>query len=236
MFEQVELPLENNGLTQSLESLVALAMARKKPRGPRRTYKPNLKGLDLNEPLFPELVLGIESSWESDGERNASRNEVEAYPQGCFKNLKDYGRNHEFATLSDRTICLLAANLLHLELSVLMREKGNADEKRMAIDWLFAETYSLGKGEWVKKPMHMIPFTAQFCCLIEEIDYEDLCEALHQQIDWLRERQADAAKQTSLTLGVPPYGAKITQGDVWSQLPGINERVGYTADLVGYAH
>lgn len=198
IYEQVELPFEKGGFTQPLEALLEIFALKRKSRGPRRTAKPSLKGVDLNQSLLPDTVWGIEHAWPSVDESQKEKlttNLSENVDRGRYRKLLSSGRNDEFSIPTVETIALLASKVLYAELQVLFSTSGNAARKRSILDWIFATNYT-GGGSRKRKPgmtpMHKIPFTAQFCCVVEEIDYELLCEVCNDLVDSLRECQATA--------------------------------------------
>ncbi len=221
-FSQVELPFEQGGYTQSLETLLAIFALKRKHRGPRRTSKPNLDGIDLNQSLLPDTVWGIEHAWQPDVTEEKVSTDTDL-TQGCFKHLKNRGRNTEFSVPSFEDIALIASKLLYDVLDCLYNTRGNAKIKQDGLDWIFATNGS--------KPMHKIPFTAQFCCMVEEIDYELLCEALNDQIDCLRESQAPVETVDSNIYKEMPYGYQDNSRAVRDELNSSNRGAGCTANL-----
>jgi hypothetical protein len=206
--QQVELPFESGGFTEAFETLqakfeaalataVAAAAAKRQQRAQRRRITlPDLTNVDLNQPLLFDYVVGIESEWMPSTETKEEPSTLEELTSlGC---LPDQGKNNEFSTPTFETIALIASKLLYGDLQTLFNSRGNAANKREILNWIFAETYQ-HDGVEIRKPMHKIPFTAQFCCMVEEIDHTDLCEAIHQRVDCLREskHQGLAEAQTS---------------------------------------
>jgi hypothetical protein len=200
IYEQVELPFEKGGFTQPLEALLEIFALKRKSRGPRRTAKPSLKGVDLSQSLLPDMVWGIEHAWPSDDEsqkEKLSTNGSENVVHGRYRKLLSSGRNDEFSIPTVETIALLASKVLYADLQVLFITSGkkSAARKRSILDWIFATSYTGGSSRKRKPgetPMHKIPFTCQFCCVVEEINYELLCEVCNDLVDTLRESQATA--------------------------------------------
>lgn len=216
---QVELPFEQGGFTQSIEALLQIYALKRKSRGPRRTAKPDLTGIDLNQSLLPDTVWGIEHAWMPDEDQKKEELTTDPTTDGRYKDLPDRGRNCEFSPPTFEVIALLASKVIYSVLNSLWNDRGNADDKREHLDWLFATTYRHDCVEW-RKPMHKIPFTAQYCCMVEEIDYELLCEAINDQIESLRERQApfnEVPAPIKTTEG-PIYVQKDNTRALWSQI------------------
>lgn len=220
--QQVELPFDQGGFTQSLEVLMAIYAQKRKDRQtsrPRRVSKPDLHGIDLDQPLLSnDIVWGIEHQWTptaAPDKGKLSESLSSDFTEGCFAHLANEGRNAEFATPTFETIALLASKILYSDLQTLLNTRGNAEIKRDIIDWFFATSYRHDLVDH-HKPMHKIPFTAQFCCMVEEIDYELLCEAINGLTDDLRERQEQAELVTLTNNNTEvPYGYQINTGPLW---------------------
>lgn len=233
IFEQVELPFEKGGFTQPLEALLEIFALKRKSRGPRRTAKPSLKGVDLNQSLLPDTVWGIEHAWPSDDEsqkEKLSTDPLENVVHGCYRDLLCFGRNDEFSIPTVETIALLASKVLYADLQILFSTSGNAARKQAILDWIFATSYT-GGGSRKRKPgetpMHKIPFTAQFCCEVEEIDYELLCEVCNDLVDTLRESQAAAKEAQSIVIkDTPNYGHQDYSTTLRSQLASHHPSLG----------
>jgi hypothetical protein len=102
--------------------------------------------------------------------------------------------------------------MIHTALHSLLNENTGSDSelKVQLLEWLFASTYKLG-GVGLHIPMYRMPFTAQFCCMVEEIDYEDLCEVMHVLVDEMRERQLAEPRTTTIPLEDLNHGFKNQQ-------------------------
>lgn len=212
--DQGELPFDNGGFTQTIEALLAHALIRKSIR-PRRASKPCLKGIDLNQSLLPmDVVFGIEQAWTPPAATETKAPPIEAVLY-TMDNVPD-----SFELPTFETIAMIAAKLLYSELKTLFYSRGNAKVKKEIIDWFFADAY-YHAGYKARKPMHEIPFTAQFCCMVEEIDYQLLCEALHDQVEDLRERQESVELVAPININtteVPTYGYQDNKGTLWSSV------------------
>ena len=224
--QQVELPFESGGFTEAFETLqakfeaslataVAAAAAKRQQSAQRRRLTlPDLTNVDLNQPLLFDYVVGIESEWTPNTEAKEDPPTLEELTS--LRCLPDKGKNNEFSTPTFETIALIAAKLLYGDLQTLFNSRGNAANKREILDWIYAETYR-HDGVEIRKPMHKIPFTAQFCCMVEEIDYADLCEAIHERIDCLRESQHQGLNEapTSNYEGGIKNDEKINSTTLW---------------------
>ena len=177
--EQFELPFEASGFTQSIESLIALK--------PKRRYvrKPDTSLVDLNLPLIFHHVIGSEVEYIPDKKVVRSETKIPSLTV-----IPDKGRSNEFGTPTVETIALIASKLLFQELHVLFYSRGNAETKQEIIDWIFATEFLVDQKP-VKKSMNKIPFTAQFCCELEEIDYENLCDVISEKIEDMRDSKKE---------------------------------------------
>lgn len=180
---QVELPFENGGFTAPIEDLVALVFGARKPRYKRNATKPDLDGLDLEQPLFEVMGDGRYAYFEGSKE---SQKQLVA--------LREEDIPESFGLPSIETIAKLASGLFYHHLHTLMFGRGQVDAKKEIIDWVFADTYRY-EQEDLKVPMHKVPFTCQFCCALEEVDYEALRDALSERIEELRARGPVRNKQ-----------------------------------------
>lgn len=207
---QVELPFDDGGFTQSFDRLLALAKANRKAKTRRRSHSPDLTGVNLDLPLNYEMIFGPEYDWdetvdddptnkeevldkklpkqvqEADGRKGRPSVFEKVLTPNVFAHLSDKGRNTEFSDRFDiNDVCKIAARLLYSELSTLFNSRGNAQVKEKILDWIFAEKYYFDEAPQIK-PMRLIPFTAAFCCEVEEIDFDDLCEVIHMSLDSIR--------------------------------------------------
>jgi hypothetical protein len=187
---QDELPFEDGGYTQPRDFLLSLFIQAKQSRQARRN-KPDTSGINLSQPLLQGVIF--DAAWElpvvSDPQGESTSEQAKSAARESWDQMPVTGRNSEFSVPTIEDICKIAANLLHTQLEILMYSYGNAAVKQEIIDWIFADSYVLADGHVAKKPLHKIPFTAQFCCQVEEIDYEAMCEAIHIRLDQIREAQ-----------------------------------------------
>lgn len=215
---------ENDGYTQPREFLLSLFKEQKKLKRFTRVAKPDISDISLDQPLLCDMVCGVEIDWSPRQEDpTKARNII----PGIFKHINDVPevhkdnpnkRNSEFelnyGTGKDpfREIARLASGLLYTDMSTLLNERGNEKNKAEIIDWLFADTLVFADGTYDEIAMYRFPFTAQFCCMVEEIDYEWLCYCVNAAIETRRERQQlQAASIQKLDEGIPHVARNIAE-------------------------
>lgn len=192
---QVELPFECSvpDPQQNLRTLIAAFAARRRMRsGARTTAKPDLRHVNLELPLLrgdafdvPDARFEYEPPADSTTKRPELR--LEDVPDG-------------FDKPSIELCAYIAFKLLFQQLHVLLNERGSPKVKEQILDWVFATTFRFAETEETlseeeyRIPMHKLPFTCQYCCLVEEIDYDQLCAAIHELVD--QQRRPTCADQT----------------------------------------
>lgn len=212
---QVEL-FECGGFTVPKATLQHLAMLMRKARQERNQRRrrdsiPDLTGLDMTQPMLVDVVYGIEMDW--DANPNSSVRKERVVVQGIFKHIPDTGTCAEAKITefeeppSIEWIARVSAYMLYSALHSLMNENTGSDSeiKVALIEWLFAKTLKAGDVSR-PAPMYKIPFTAQFCCYVEEVDYEDLCEVIHILVDDMRARQSASQRTTNIPSEERSYG------------------------------
>lgn len=214
-FTQDQLPYDNSGFTSPMDILVAIANDRRnKNKRTRISLKDRLTDVNLDEPLLFDFVFDQSFSWRAPCNSGQTAMPKVTTP-GIYKDIVNKGRSSEFGLPKVETIAFIAAKLLYGQLNTLLYSRGNADIKREILEWLFAKSFSIN-DQPVRKLMRNIPFTAQFCCEVEEIDYDWLCDTINGQIDALRE----AASVSETTYKEMPHGTQSDYSDhpatVWN--------------------
>ena len=205
----IEMNLEQMGLfaddayTMERSILVALftATQQMRRRGSRPPgSKPDVRQLNLSLPLLAEwgITESIEPSTTAD---------KDGKPTPC---LSEADLPSEFGEPTMVLCAKISAGLFWTSLKILLKDRGNEEEKKSIIDWLFATDYPRRPHD---VPMYRMPFTAQFACWVEEIDYDMLIEALH----WLIENNAPRTEKLSAQNNMEVlHGTNDTAGALWS--------------------
>lgn len=178
---QFGLPFDDFGLTAPIDELVAnqlrVQQAIKAVRT-RRTKKidASLEGVNLDLPL-PMFVLQEEFRM---GEEFHDRTARAIY---SIDNMPD-----DFGYPSVEVCCSLFAGLFYQQLRIILEPRFSSENRREAIEWMLADYYE-SDGMDAKKPMRLIPFTAQIACEVEEIDYDEFRVRLEVAIEMAKQEQ-----------------------------------------------
>jgi len=192
---QVELPFECSvpEPNQNLRALIADFAARRKSRRVGSTAKPDLRYVHLELPLLRGDAFDVpDARFEYEPPADSTRKKPELRPE----DIPD-----GFDTPSIEHCAYIAFKLLFHQLHVLLNERGSPKVKEEILDWVFAKTFRFSETdgtlseEEFRVPMHKLPFTCQYCCLVEEIDYDDLCAAIHEMVD--QQRRPNRADKTN---------------------------------------
>jgi len=184
---QVELPFEVSvpDPERNLRTLIADFAARRRSSGGRRTTaKPDIRHVNLELPLLRGDAFDVpDARFEYEPPADSTKKK----PQLRLEDIPD-----AFDTPSIELCAYIAFKLLYQQLHVLLNERGSPKVKEEILDWVFAKSFRFAETEDTLSeeefciPMHKLPFTCQYCCLVEEIDYDDLCAAIHELVDQQR--------------------------------------------------
>lgn len=206
----VEMNQEQLGLfvddayTQPRQILEALfAATRQMRRGMPRKAKglPDLSQLNLELPLLPHWGGAVASEDSKSADLFA---EPHTDVEPCTPDIQT-----EFANPTIELCAHLSAGMLWRDLRVLMYDRGRSDEKESILQWLFATDYPCRPPH---VPMYRMPFTAQFACWVEEIDYEQLIESLHWLIEINSSSMPKKQESTEITQKGVLNGTKNSSG------------------------
>ena len=190
--KQVDIFLNSDDeIRQYLIAIAALAEQAKLRRNLVRPSKAQIAKLNLELPLLHDSVWRAtrdEVNNKAEGQEGLPKDDMAAIPEEKFS-----GKMLDFHNTAK-----LAAGMFWSDLSMLLGERGSTRVKREILEWVFADELVFEDGTTCStKYMSMIPFTCQFCCLVEEVDYEQLCAALAYMLENIQSIQEEEVR-TSL--------------------------------------
>lgn len=131
---------------------------------------------------------------------NRARQAAQAEQNIRYKELSEVPEER-FGLLTVASTAKLAAALLYNDLHLLLHERGSPQTKAAILEWIFAEKWDYRRyaNGYHNLPMSCIPFTAQFCCEMEDIDIDELRAAISGLVELAVKRDAVEADTDSQT-------------------------------------
>lgn len=192
---QVELPFGDEFVRDLL--LQQLVVPKHKRKAVAKPTRESIASLNLELPLLHHTVWDVRSSSDTPTEVPKT-DDLSVIPE------------EKFGELQIGSVARLATGFFYDHLRTLLNERGNVDVKREILNWIYADAWVLQDGSTEPKTigkMEKVPFTCQFCCWCEEINYETLCEVLAYMIDVVQDidkqnkaREIEEGIQTDLFL------------------------------------
>lgn len=134
----------------------------------------------IAHPKDKNVQLAMSARQAAQAEQNIRYKELSEVPE------------ERFGLLTVASIAKLAAALLYNDLHLLLHERGSPQTKAAILEWIFAEKwgYRVYANGYDTLPMNLIPFTAQFCCEMEDIDIDELRAAISGLVELAVKRDA----------------------------------------------